>query len=318
MRIPTSVIVMSLVTAVPFGLAIRDTVRHHDPVPEDDDFIQAHAVDDPSEARLAEARYQAEAERAEAEAAVARAAVERARQAVVGSTPASLGSIFDGIALGEPTERFSLELARRATDPTASAGNLHVDFDVDAVRVAAIHVSLLGDCDSFVDTLRRAWGDTPDATPDIWLTADGTQRASLDTDTCELVFERHVSTLAWVDALPLDAIGWSAKKLATAAGPAAEVDDQQIQWSTPGVGLGRGRTDLTAYLLEGKVAAIRAAFQTDQESANAIRDRLAIRFHAKPSHDDPDSNAYVWKRKVPVSFEAWSPPKLELVIGTIP
>src|SRR5260221_296797 len=89
MRIPPSVIVMSLVTAVPFGLGIRDSLKH-EPAIGGEREERSRALDD----------YEAEVRREGAERQ-RRTEDKKARLDVLyGAKPAQMGSLLDGIQLG--------------------------------------------------------------------------------------------------------------------------------------------------------------------------------------------------------------------------
>src|SRR5437879_4774181 len=108
MRIPPSVIVMSLLTAVPFALAFRDASRgrdkaahHHDDYDEDD-FGSRDSDDDRDLKQYAASEASMERIRAEQREQKAKTELQRARitPQLVGSEPASLGTLFAGVKLG--------------------------------------------------------------------------------------------------------------------------------------------------------------------------------------------------------------------------
>src|SRR5258706_9305274 len=102
MRIPNSTIVMGLVTCVPFGLAIRDTVLHKDLSSRFDELSSyASSVEREQEYETRMARE--ESERTEREA-VNKFKIDAARKALFGAEPAHLGVMFSGVALGIPTD----------------------------------------------------------------------------------------------------------------------------------------------------------------------------------------------------------------------
>src|SRR5690348_1005184 len=101
MRIPTSVIVMSVVTAVPFGLGIRDTLDKKDSHADDElgvlDFSGKRSA---RERERALEEYQAEMQREAAERE-ARAKAKLAKlDELYGAKPAQMGALLDGITLG--------------------------------------------------------------------------------------------------------------------------------------------------------------------------------------------------------------------------
>ena len=122
MRIPASVIVMSLVTAVPFGLAIRDTARHHDNAADDEVDFDGTAT--ARRERVADMKaYEEQEAKDKAEAAERRALVVKRFHEMYGAQPASLGSLFDGIKLGE----HATEVLHEAGLPDAEIASLAAD-----------------------------------------------------------------------------------------------------------------------------------------------------------------------------------------------
>ena len=104
---------MSLLTAVPFGLGVKDTLSKKTGSVEDNDGFDL--TGDHAKARAREARY-AEYEREAAKEAEERTKRREERTAkldvLYGSRPASLGSLFDGIKLGADAGSFQPEAAR--------------------------------------------------------------------------------------------------------------------------------------------------------------------------------------------------------------
>ena len=103
MRIPPSVIVMSLLTAVPFGLAIRDHVKakdgKHHAIDEDEDFSSSDYDKDMREYRESEAqldRIRAEEREKKAEQSEKRTHI--ANQ-LLGPEPASLGPYSSNVRM---------------------------------------------------------------------------------------------------------------------------------------------------------------------------------------------------------------------------
>src|SRR5688572_453781 len=98
MRIPTSVIVMSLLTAAPFGLAIRDTLNKKDVIAEDDDpFESEYGARSSRERREALEEYEREAVREAEERARKKAQQVEQLNDLFGEKPASMGSLLEGI-----------------------------------------------------------------------------------------------------------------------------------------------------------------------------------------------------------------------------
>lgn len=329
MRIPPSVFVMSVVTAVPFGLAIRDTVKEkpasHDDSVDDDGLGFSGRSSAESEAQLA--RYEAEMKAEEA----AREARTKERIAkldqLVGAKAAQMGPLFDGIVLGTGAGTFQPENVRRRIENASSDGFISVDFDADAASLNGVTVTISSDyetsdaCDKLAEKLAAAWGH---GTNNAWLDPATHQRATLSSDyRCVLRFDRYLDAPAWVAQLPIDAIGTSADKLAEKAGPAAEVDEDLVTWSIPGVGFGKSATKIEAYSAKGRIIGFKVTASADFDSTLQVRDALSAKLKAQPAKladgdNEADYNAYQWKRRVPVVLEESGSDKFTVTVGKLP
>src|SRR5438046_9165992 len=104
MRVPPSVIVMGVLTAVPFALAIRaatkDSGKHHAHDDYDEDVrLDLDDLNDSESARRAAVEAEMQEQRQKLENDTKR---DRIEQRVVGEEPPSLGALFEGFALGPP------------------------------------------------------------------------------------------------------------------------------------------------------------------------------------------------------------------------
>jgi len=180
---------MLLVAAVPFGLAIRDTLSDRDrDRPRD---VDATRLDVAMQQDVAKAA--AEQERADRRAARERLRDEHAR-ALVGTAFVTPGPIFEGVALGR-------------IDPAAAArftGRIEVDA---AGAPLAIDHDLADDdpgCSTLAAVAARTWGEP--AHDHVWLDLATHHRASIDPD-CGLELAMFQDAADWVAALPLAAVG---------------------------------------------------------------------------------------------------------------
>lgn len=309
MRLPPSVVAMSLITAVPFGLAIRDTIRHPSANQDALDFDGSRAR--AREEAAAQERWDEAQRAAEAEHDAARA---RAIHRLYGAAPASLGSVFDGIHLGADSTDFQPESARKAIQALQEDSGIEINFVADTVRLESIAVDLGDSCDDLANQLRAAWGVSPAET---WLGPDG-QRARLDSDACTLTFDRAVDAAAWLDRsataiVPLAELGKPASDLDSR--PVDDSDDTGVTWHDRGVGLGVGGTQLSAEVTKGKITAITAEVEADPASIEAIEDRLTALLHGTPATDDQGVQS--WKGPPAVSLEV-DGTHLRLVAGAQP
>ncbi|MGE5180986.1 MAG: hypothetical protein ACM31C_02945 [Acidobacteriota bacterium] len=320
MRIPPSVIVMSLLCAVPFGLAIRDAHRAKHATAHDD-------YDDLDE--LDSSRGRAERDREEAmremeeQTRQATEKRERARLAtkLVGSDPASLGSLFDGVQLGAPAGSFQPDSVR--SEIASHSDVVSVDWDVGQSRLDGVTATLLGDdCEPLVEAI-GAWGTGRDGR---WENPASHQRAEFDRVACSVHFERYVDTEAWIDRkdtaiVPLGAIGQPAQKLYDRVQPLLSGDldtDDSFSWRDLGLAGAIGDTTLTAYKKNGKVIGLNVIFHTDGAGIDALEVRLTKLLGTRPTQPaaDDDLGAVTWKGRVPVTLTTGD--VSSLTIGTLP
>jgi hypothetical protein len=328
MRIPTSVIVMSVVTAVPFGLGIRDTLKKKDVSAEEFDGDDSGRSRYGQRSRELE-EYEAEMRREQLE----REAKSREKLAqldqLIGDRPAQMGSLFDGITLGAGAGSFQPENVRRRIENATRDGFMLVTFDADAATLNGVTVNIYSDyqtedaCEKMAEKLGDAWGKSPTMS---WLDKPAHQRATFDTVDCKLTFERYLEPAEWVAQLPLNAVGMSADKFSETLGPAADYEEDRIYWNIPGITFGHGVTKLEAYATKGKIVGFKATVSSDFDSTVAVRDALSAKLKAEPKkasggdeYDDySDANIWQWKRRVPVSLEQLDTDRFSVAVGKMP
>ena len=316
MRIPPSVIVMSLLTAVPFGLAIRESVRHNDPVgDDDDDGLDLSGRAAATKARRVAMQEEQEAEgKAEADRVVKRAARDHHIATLFGDRPASRGGALDGVRIGAPAVRVGLgrELTAAIGDDT-----IRVTIDDNGAQILGVAIALDDGCDELGAKLETKWGPGRDG---VWLDPATHQRASL-TD-CRIRFDRYRDAAEWVGAVPFELIGAPAKRLTETLGEAVEIDDDgTAHWRTDGLAGGHDPTVFEAFIRQGKIVGLKAHVDTEVDAIVATRAAVATRFHAQPVQE-ADSGVYVWNRRPRVTLEAvadtYNPGSFSLQIGTMP
>ena len=320
MRIPPSVIVMSLVTAVPFGLGIHDTLTKKEAVAADHEYDFSGKRSAAERAR-ALAEYEAEQRRELAERERARAERIAKLDTLFGHEPAMLGSLFDGIVIGAGAGSFQPENVRRRIERASRDGVFHVYFDVDATSLRAVNVALHDDhddgdlCEQMRDKLVAAWDEPSSGT---WIDPATHQRASLDdTEHCVLRFDRYIDPHDWVSALPVEAIGKPSEKLLETLGPRAEADEESVYWTLPGLRHGKQETRLEAYISRGRIIGFKATVDADFDSTVAVREALAATLKAQPKRDE-ETGIWDWKRKVPVSLDPFARDRFSVMVGKTP
>ncbi|MBA3391904.1 MAG: hypothetical protein H0T89_04625 [Deltaproteobacteria bacterium] len=309
MALPTSTIAMAVLTCIPFGLAVRDTVRQRTAAQTERERIEQRArFDEQQEALAAErdyARRQAEREREEREQAERAAAM----SGLLGDSPTSLGPLFGDIAIGMSGE----ELYTRSTQLaaiTALGFRVHVEGRDHVPSIVLVPRRGSSDdlCDQLSAQLVTRWG-RPDAEDDeelFWVT--GARRASFwRSATCKLRFERYAPPESWIDrstdsVVPIAAIGKPAKALAAQLEQrlfvAVSVEDDSVVWSDVGVGTGSGRTSLVANVSGGRVTGILATTRVSTNTQDDIIAQLTALFG--PRADDGN-----WTGKPPVTLDVY-------------
>jgi hypothetical protein len=254
--------------------------------------------------------YEAEARREQIEREAK--AKERIAQLdmLLGTKPAQMGALFDGVTLGAGAGSFQPENVRVRIENAEKDGFITVQFDADAKALNGVDILVANDydtsdtCEKLDDKLAEKWGAP---TNHAWLDPTSHQRASYDASTCKLRFERYLDPTEWAAQLPVDVVGMTVEKLEQKLD--GNYDDSgdpaHIYWTTPGTGYGKGATRYDAYFVpSGKITAVFATVDTDFDSTNAVRDAISARLKAQPKTTSGDySQTYTWKKRVPVQLE---------------
>src|SRR5690349_18885452 len=173
MRIPTSLIVMPLLTAVPFGLAIHDQAGKKAVA-----SVVAGPEDEARRDRERLAEYEAAAAREAAEHANASAVRLAKLDTVFGKDTASLGSLFGGARLGAAIPAALPDVLAASTRD----GFLLPSFQQTDAMLASVHVEIvdsdnLDACQKLRDKLVATWGPSSRG---VWL-GPAQARATLTT-----------------------------------------------------------------------------------------------------------------------------------------
>jgi hypothetical protein len=325
MKIPTSVIAMSLLTAVPFGLAIRDSVKHHDSDSDDDELDFDGSRASAREERRAMERYEEEARTEEQTTREAHDKSKRDLARVYGPTPASFGSLFDGLRLGVPVDQ-APPAARKAVDGEAEGHPaFRSSFDVDPNdKIKGLTIQIYDSCEDFGSTLETAWGSSHDS---IWIDPAAHQRASFDSIGCTLTFDRLAEVDQWIDKtdtaiVPLALIGQPIAKIADRV-PIDDLDDSTDgtgisnlgSYYDLGIGRGKQETTVTVYAKKKKIVGFNVSVATDAETADRVIARLT-KLYGAPKHDDVYGYSD-WKGRLPLHLEMTST-HLVIQAGSIP
>ncbi len=301
---------LAVATAIPFGLAIRDTVTGKY------EALEISADDELSDEDLARIEH---SETLQAAADVEVAKVERLERSerikqLFGEEVATLGPRFSSIHLGDPVGTHSVESSR-----DAQLMLLH-----DGAHSHSLYIKLHDrdkDCDQLARSLRNAW-DEPKALDHRWIWVAPSQRAVWNPEECSLTFERISALDAFLgiqssSQIPLAAIGKPPLALLDDLGDRTmdSVADDQITWSIPGIGTGYGVTQMTADVKDGKVVAVTAALHVDPVTQAELSAQITRIVGTPPAVPDT-----LWKptRLTPRIELAEDASQLVLTIGSRP
>jgi hypothetical protein len=315
MRIPPSVIVMSLVVAVPFGLAIRETVNHDDPKSRAERELQKETEE------MEAAQRAEEAEQAKLRAEEQKKQNERiaAVKGLFGQTPGSMGPALAGIELGHPPSADAVDRI------TALPFVVRLQRDTED-RVTSVRVKLgTGDYDSpdengdecqrVKDYLTSSWGHDDNYN---WHDAEQHQRVTFSNIGCEVHIEQYREPAEWLKLVPMNLVGKTldqAVALPVLAWP-EDRNDNAATWELPGLGRGTEPTKLQAIVIKRHIAVTIATTTIAAEDSEAFVTAATLAFHGKPHHEDGDS-MYTWKRSPQIQLEL-DGSAMTLTIGTLP
>lgn len=308
MRVPTSAIVMTLLVAIPFGFAIRDSLKGND--------AQARLDKEDEEMRAAEKKYHDE-EIAEQQATYEREKKEKAERValykqLIGSEKATLGTMFDGAAVGAaPPSGFEDALASAVSKLDNTGENYGLQLQGDG-RIASVSFPIgEAHCEDIRPVLNAAWGE---AEGDIWIDLAHKRRASLSGLLCVLHFDQIVDDATWVKNATPKLVGKTPQQAAKLLGtPTVPLDEATLSWYLPGPPSGHDSTELTADVEDGKIVSIASSASVTEAQASALIEQVGKQLHALPAKDDY-GNFYSWDKQG-VSANYVSSSQLRLVVS---
>lgn len=333
MALPTSTIVMAVLTCVPFGLAIRDTVNGTAPVARGDDGEYGSDDSDDYEAEYAAAEARRVALEAEEEATerLEQAQHEQlrvARRSLFGAEVATLGSGFDGISLGMNEDDIRL--------PAVAALENATDVDVELLSNGTLDWILIKPeddaseddsselCTELGQDLQDAWGrgKTEDYERRYWVNPIAKTRVSLSAaDGCRLSFDRYAEPKDWVSKaktsiVPIWLVGQPIAKLREHIGTRTELEntDSEASWLGLGVGTGSGEARFQAHLAKGKVVAVTAAADT----LDATREDIVAQLTALYGAPIEDDDGVHWKSRPAIQVTDYEGAGVRVTVGKIP
>jgi|GEM_PF-2288644 len=290
MRIPPSAIVMTLLVAVPFGFAVRDTLKGNDPQTlKEREEAQLRAEEQKAhEEELAEQQAQYEREKK------LNAEREQTYATIIGKDIATLGERFDGAQVGmKATDALEERLGQIDTvlDVTNHGLQLRGDGTIASVSFT------FGDshCDKMSDILTKAWGPATTA-GEIWIDKANHRRASLGGLLCVLHFDQIVDDAAWAKAALPKLIGKTPAQAQKLLGtPTVPLDEPTLSWFLPGPPGGRDSTELSAEVADGKIVSTRVVATVTPSESISLVDALTKQI-GKPATKEDYGNVWTWDK----------------------
>lgn len=282
MRIFPSAIVLPLILAVPFGLAIRDSLKGNDPA-----SAEERAKKELADLEVREHDQQIAAERDQYERANQ---LEKERgvllASLIGKQPAALGSAFGTTQLGTAT---TIELDHAVDRMLLD----HESVTAPDGKLVTYGFSIAGEqCPSMRALLAAAWGPGQTVASDdnvvVWVDAVNHRRAAIRSVNlaCALDFTRTVDDAAWVEAAFPEILGKTLPQAEKLLGPLP--DPVMPTWYLAGPPVGYDATSLTAQIEGDKVTGTNAGAAMFGEDAAAIVKLVTKRLGKPPVHDTAD------------------------------
>lgn len=288
MRIPPSAIVMTLVVAVPFGFAVRDTLKGNDAQTKQEREEAEMRADEQKQHDREVAEQQAQYEREKK----LNAEREETFATVIGKQPATLGERFGGVQVGDRApSSFDDRLGEIDSVLDVNHGlQLRGDDTIASVSFT------FGDahCDRVREIVNAAWGPATDG-GDLWIDRAHQRRASLTGLLCVLHFDLIVDDAAWAKAAIPKLLGKTPAQAKRQLGmPTVPLDEPTLSWFLPGPPSGHDSTELRADVTDGKIVLTSASATVTQPEALAIIDAIGKQL-GKPATNQ-DGAMWSWTR----------------------
>jgi hypothetical protein len=231
---------------------------------------------------------------------VPRADAEHARDALIGSSPASL--VLGPLHLGAPVADWTSPSVRATIEKIEAGGIVSVvqDRPPHGAHIDAIELHFDGPCTKVRDVVVTRWGSSAD---DIWIDPAAHQRAHFDIEPCRLRIERYLDVDAWIAdnataPMPLAAIGQRASAFAKAIG--AELTNNSVRWVIPGIGRATGVVRLHAIVERGRITSFDARGTTDAATIAQLRARITA-LRGAPIRDE--GGRQIWRGVPPIHLD---------------
>lgn len=281
---------MTLVIAVPFGFAIRDSLQGNDLQSKKEQAAQDAVAE---EATLRAEQKDREAQEYEAQK-VADAKRKQTLATLIGSVQGSLGDRFNGKQVGMPSSdefESALNSIGGLEDRDGEQPGLQLRGNGE---IASLSFTIGDDhCSDMREALVKAWGASDE---DVWVDAEHARRVSLGGLLCVLHFDQIVDDKAWTKTALSNLTGktpaQAQKLLGTSTAPMIEGEDSDLSWYLPGATIGRESTELVASVVDGKIAGTTASTTVGATQAQALITAISKQLGSQPVADETGN--YVW------------------------
>lgn len=294
---------MTLVIAVPFGFAIRDSLEGNDLQSKQEQADKAAAA----QAAAFQAEEGARVEREYEAQKLVDAKRKQTLATLIGSAPGSLGDRFAGKQVGMSSSA-ELESSLDSIDGLEDRDGEQPGLQLRGNGEIASLSFAIGDdhCGEMREALAKAWGAGED---DVWIDREHARRASLGGLLCVLHFDQIVDDKTWVKTALTTLVGktpaQAQKLLGPSTAPMTEGEDSDLSWYLPGATSGRESTELVASVVDGKITGTTASTTVSATQAQALIAALSKQLGAQPVADEAGN--YLWaKANVVASYtDSW-------------
>lgn len=222
--------------------------------------------------------------------------------AAFGSSIASPGPLFEGLALDGPEDTHAKELNERWDKAGGSTRyNIHVDFN--AKKIAQLHINTLDAnnvevCSQARAAIERAWSKPTTVNNRlVWVATDRKHRATFTVDRddwCTFHIERFAAPPDFAPATLFTLIGQPTSALQ--AFTAKPIADGEVGWSVDGLGpLGHGLATVTAIVDDDKVTGLLVEGQTVPALVDELHAHLDKLFGASAPIAGFSGRGFRWK-----------------------
>ena len=298
-------IVIGMVTAATFGMAVKDTVVHGK-------FLTA------TEQREADAAKRDAEERAAQRADEAREAAEQAKLAAEDAARVKLaqallptllgGAIGPGPAFETP-ERLDAVVTTLHLESTYRSDGARPGGGVRISEGTAAAEPMCAILQTALDERAATWGRAyTDGSRTTWADAVTHHRVAFvqQFGSCELLLDAALAPKDWLDqVVPAGIVGRPAAALRKQLAARSSVEDLDTSeatswsWTDDGLGTGSGRTQLDVQIKTGRVTALHAYLDSGEIDATHLDEALIARF-GKPVDDGDRGES--WNKPVTRSF----------------